>query len=152
MKRFFDKTKRNPETGCLEWTAARDSTGYGSFKLDGEKVNAHRVAWRLAYGPVPAGLDVCHHCDNRLCVEPNHLFVGTRAENVADAVKKGRHSTTAGSLRGTRNPKARLNEVAVRVIRHFHAKGVSQRKLARLHGVDHKTISFIVHRKTWTHV
>ena len=146
MQRFYDKTKRNPTTGCLEWTACTRG-GYGLIKVDGKHVNAHRVAWELAYGPIPAGLWVLHRCDNPACVEPSHLFLGTPADNTRDAMTK-RRLVNPPSPRG----RGKLNPVAVRVIRYFHAKGVSQRKLARLHGVSKSTVGNVVHRKTWAHV
>ena len=146
MKRFFDKTERNRETGCLEWTAAVRTDGYGMLKLGERMVGAHRVAWELAHGPVPEGLCVCHTCDNRLCVEPNHLFLGTNAENLADRDAKERQA------RGTRQGQAKLNEVAVRVIRYMAAKGEPIGKLARLHKVDPKTVREVVQRETWAHV
>ena len=152
MERFWSKTKRNPKTGCLDWTAAIHTEGYGSFKLDGKRQLAHRVAWMFAHGPAPAELCVCHTCDNRLCVNPDHLFLGTKADNTADAIAKGRHSTTVNPLRGEHQPTAKLNEVAVRVIRYMAAKGVTASKLARVHGVGRTTIRRVVARQTWRHV
>jgi hypothetical protein len=78
--------------GCWEWTGALHRNGYGAFKLrDGRQMLAHRFAWELANGAVPEGLNVLHQCDNRRCVRPDHLFVGTQRENIRDMVAKGRH-------------------------------------------------------------
>ena len=76
--------------GCHEWNGATDPQGYGRVNVDGKNSHAHRVAWKLANGPIPEGISVCHRCDNPPCCNVGHLFIGTNADNVADRVAKGR--------------------------------------------------------------
>lgn len=89
VNRFLEKV--NKTESCWTWTAAiRASTGYGVFKIDGITKDAHRMSYELFKGPIPSGMLVCHMCDNRKCVSPNHIFLGTYKDNYNDAVAKGR--------------------------------------------------------------
>lgn len=97
-ERFAAKVHKTD--GCWLWTGATTSTGYGHLTKgghDGRPVKAHRLAYELANGPIPDGLEVCHHCDTPLCVRPDHLFLGTRRENLGDAMRKGRMATGASN-------------------------------------------------------
>lgn len=159
-ERFWEKVEKTD--GCWLWTAGRFGTGYGEFSIDSRPAKAHRVAWELTNGPIPVGLIVCHHCDNRICVRPDHLFLGTVADNSADMVAKhrGRGGRPPGYrrgpnetiLRGARNPTAVLDEVKVAEIRLRLAAGERGLYLAREFGVSASAVSLIKRGKKWRHV
>lgn len=144
--RFWEKVARRGPDECWEWTASRFSpNGYGQFDNQG----AHRVAWELTHGVIPAGSLVCHSCDNPPCVNPAHLFLGSSADNTADMVGKGRWH---GPGQGEQHPNARLTTGAIQAIRIRAKAGETQALLAAEFGVGIAHINRIVHRKTWRHV
>ena len=87
------------DTGCHEWRGTLDGDGYGHLKVGGKTVKAHRLAWTLANGPIPDGLNVLHHCDNPPCCLVAHLFLGTHADNSKDKMAKGRHGHSHNELK-----------------------------------------------------
>lgn len=117
------------------------------MNVDRVPTGAHRISWQLHFGPIPLGMWVLHHCDNPPCVRPDHLFLGTHPENMADRMAKGRNVLSGG--KGERQRSARLTERQVAEIREWAANGVSYHALARLSGVDPKTVQAAVLRKTW---
>ena len=114
--------------------------GYGLLGYKGKTTRAHKLAYELTYGPVPAGLHVLHKCDTPSCVNPDHLYLGTNADNVRDKVAKGR------SLSRERNPSSKLTPEQVELIR---VDKRSQRKIAKDYGVAQTTVCNIKHGRTW---
>lgn len=99
VTRFWSKVDR-PVDGCWEWKAGKFRYGYGAFSLKEKLLKAHRVSYELAYGPIPEGMYVCHHCDNPPCVNPTHLFIGTPQDNMTDKIRKGRLVACPGERNG----------------------------------------------------
>lgn len=144
-ERFWSKVDRSGE--CWLWQGATVTGGYGLFRRDGHNQLAHRVAYELAYGPIPSGLLACHHCDTPACCRPDHLFLGTHDDNARDRDIKKRMPL------GDQRKQAKLCAVDVQEIRRRHAAGEStQGELAQYFGVDRSKISRILARKSWKHV
>jgi hypothetical protein len=103
-----------PDTGCWEWYGAFNNYGYGSIRVDGLRVGAHRASYVAHVGPLPSNMQVLHKCDNPSCVNPDHLFLGTQSDNVYDMVHKGRHihGTTHPNYTGGRKPHSKAYMVA----------------------------------------
>jgi hypothetical protein len=134
-----------PNSGCTLWLASTDTRGYGRLEWNGKQRPAHRLAWEVVHGPVPDGLHVCHKCDVPSCVNPDHLFLGTNAENMADMKRKGR----GRAPRGAENPSAKLTEEAVRAIR-IDSRPATH--IAKDYGVSNVLVGHIKKRKAWKHV
>jgi hypothetical protein len=157
--RFWAKVEQSND--CWEWRGARGAEGYGQMRLAkrgaGSSVRAHRVAWELRNGAVPDGLSVLHSCDNRGCVRPDHLFLGTRADNNRDrdlkgrAAKGARHGThtTPESYRGERQWRAKLTSDDVLRIRSRFAGGATKLGLSREFGVSRRTVRSILSGENW---
>jgi len=171
--RFMAKV-RITET-CWLWIGARNKDGYGWVRV-GRLRRAHRVSYEMFTGPLHSGLSVCHTCDVPLCVNPHHLFLGTPAENVQDAVRKQRMARGDANgarlhperlARGDANPSrlyperrprgesstaAKLTECEVRQIRTLRAAGQKLAAIAAQFGVSHELVSKIARREIWKHV
>lgn len=139
-KPFEQKYLPEPNTGCWLWTAGWDRYGYGMLAGN---VKAHRRSYELHVGEIPAGLCVCHKCDTPACVNPDHLFLGSNRDNVADMRAKGR------AIQGEAVHKAKLTEANVREIL---ASLLPCHELASLYGVSDTAISYIKLGKTWRSV
>lgn len=144
-ERFWAKVDRSGE--CWAWTGYRMPSGHGLFGRGGRgngMALAHRVSWELHYGPIPEGMKVCHHCDHGWCVRPDHLFLGTQADNLADMRAKGRGR---GAPRGSAHPKSRLTEAQARYIK---GSGRTLRDLAAEYGVSATSIRHIKIGRSWS--
>lgn len=151
LDRFWDKV--NKTDTCWEWTAPLNASGYGVLAFRKPKgwgyVFAHRFAFEALVSEIPPNMCVCHKCDNRKCVNPDHLFLGTQAENTADRDNKGRHVALKGENHGC----AYLNEDTVREIIQVYASGnYTQKELGLKFGTTTWNIHRIVKRKTWKHL
>lgn len=165
-KRFWSKINKNGSNGCWEWLDKVDFDGYGRFTVgslvDNTKkcVRAHRFSYELSNGSIPKGLLVCHKCDNRKCVNPDHLFLGTQKDNVNDAIAKNRFVFNTKYLTpdkfcfysGERNPQAKLSNEDVVEIRNLSASGWSTKSLSHKFNVSTYTITEVVRKKRFRNV
>lgn len=130
------------ESGCWIWMLALGRHGYGSIKHQGKMLKSHRVSWMVYRGAIPDGIKVLHTCDIRCCINPDHLFLGTQADNVADMIKKKR----AANVDGERNPNAKLTAEQVLEIR--KCSGTHQ-SIGDRYGVGKSIIGYIKNRDNW---
>jgi hypothetical protein len=145
VKRFCSKVDFSGD-GCWPWLGGHDHYGYGKFRIN-EKVSlrASRIAVQLSRGPIPNGMHVLHTCDNRCCVNPSHLFLGTNRDNVRDRVAKRRN----GDHKGVKNGRSKLTAEQVDSIRTEYRPRASYVKFARRYGVSASTIRNIVKGRNW---
>ena len=132
---------------CWLWTGALNH-GYGWMAIAGTQMMTHRVSYLLHHGDLPDGAAICHHCDNPPCVNPEHLYAGDQATNVADMVTRERLVNPQGEAHG----KARLTVDQVRTLRSMYAEGgATQVELSAIYGINQAHISRIIRRKAWNH-
>lgn len=147
---FWDRSDLDPITNCWVWRMAKNPSGYGAMRFEGKNLRPHRAAYFCAnkIKALPTTTDICHRCDNRLCVNPAHLFAGTRAENMADCIAKGRFSPVP-ILAGEASPNSKLTADQVRAIRSDPRPASAAAKDL---GVTKATINSIRRRATWKSV
>lgn len=166
--RFWAKVDKSGD--CWLWQSSVNPKGYGDFHAQKRTILAHRFAWIITRGPIPAGLYVCHHCDNPPCVNPDHLWVGTPADNQRDMALKGRSAKGERSgmrLHPERNPnrlypgnsphgskahKAKLTEEDVLRIRELAGRGMPVNHIADMFPVSRRAIRAILDGKNWRHL
>jgi len=147
MKRFHSKYKEKSLDECWEWIGSNpNQDGYGIFYYENTQDMAHRMSWMVTHNRIlEAGEVVCHHCDNPICVNPKHLFVGTQTDNIKDMVQKGRQRSHKGEL----NNKSILNEKKVKEIKSRRRDGVTYKSLAKEFSVSEGCINHIINGRHW---
>lgn len=168
ISRFWsmvDKNGPEPENAqelgrCWIWIGKSINRGYGAMYVSERNIGSHRVSYLINYGVDPLKLCVCHRCDNRMCVNPEHLFLGTTQENTADRHRKGRSASGAGNGRvlhpdsypvGTEHKMSKVNDDIIRTIRDHQGK-LTSRQTAAIFGLEKTQVLRIWRRKCWKHV
>ena len=142
-------TYPEPMSGCWLWTGSTTGAGkYGGLQADGRLQRSHRLQWERFNGPIPKGLLVCHHCDTPLCVNPDHLFLGTYADNRKDSIKKGRFHTYSNA-KGKARYWSKFTADKIRTIRNDGRIG---KVIALEYGMSKSAINRIKARTTWPHI
>lgn len=179
--KFWARVAVGSSDTCWPWLGKDITThGYGRCHYAGHSVIASRVAFYLATGTNPTGMCVCHHCDNPICCNPSHLFLGTQSDNVRDSIRKGRQRHLRGAAhwtakfkgtdkmkwkitdkrrldpnvraRGEKQGSAIFSDDLIKVIRRWYSFGLTQMRIAEFFGCNRSTIGYIVRHKAWQHV
>lgn len=146
-ERFWRYVAKGEGDDCWLWTGRRDTCGYGRWRTVGERsIAAHRLVYIMATGEIPPGLCVCHHCDTPACVRPDHLFLGTPADNARDRDNKGRRRPPRGALNG----RAKLSAAdAAHIRERIAVPGTNGAAIAREYGVSRQTVHRIAKGEGW---
>lgn len=143
----FEKYIFYSPDGCWYWTSDMNQSGYGRIFVNGIATLAHRFSYSINVDDIHVGLQVLHKCDNRLCVNPYHLFLGTNDDNMKDKVKKGR------SQKGEKHPRCKVTTEAVIQIRKMFEDGIRVSHITRSNfGLSRSGIQSILEKKTWKHI
>lgn len=146
-QRFWARVRRGPD--CWEWIGSLSDKGYGRLLADGKTRPAHRLSWELNFGAIPPGLLVCHKCDNRRCVRPEHLFLGTERDNSRDRQAKGRTRGGWVGEGGERHPRARYSNQQISEVRRLLGQGARPTAAASETGVSLATVYAVRQGKQW---
>ena len=145
IDRFWSKVDKTAANGCWEWTAAKHKDGYGIFWVDNTVFLSHRISAKYFANLNIDNLCICHSCDNPSCVNPQHLFAGTQADNVKDMDNKGRRH----NRKGINNGRAKLSENDIKDIQ---TKQLSYKEYMKKYNISNKTVYNIWNNITWTHI
>lgn len=149
QQRFWSNVNKSHPDSCWEWQGVINSNGYGTLKVGQRAWLATRLLWTWLHGEIPQGMCVLHKCDNPPCVNPDHLFLGTRKDNYDDMVAKGRLNRARGEHQGS----AKMTADKVRELRRLYEKeGKTQIEISGIMGIHQTTVSRIIERRTWKHV
>lgn len=143
---FFKKVVK--KKGCWDWNAKKNKNGYGSMRFRGKNMNAHRVSWIIHTGIEPNELSVCHTCDNRICCNPEHLFLGTAKDNVHDMIRKGRKNP----LKGSNCPWAKLTENDIVSMLKLFEEGHTNAYVGKIYGIHGASAGEIKRGEIWGHI
>jgi len=134
----------NIELGrCWEWTGRLNPSGYGDYGSRSRHMFAHRLSWTISNGNIPDGFQILHSCDNRICVNPMHLFLGTNYDNVLDRERKGR----GNQVKGEKHHKCKITDIQVIELRENYASGlVTQRQLSKKYGISQAHVGRIIRK------
>ena len=141
LDNLFDRCSPEPNSGCWIWLGAMESGGYGSVRVGRDVMRAHRLSYRLAKGPVEGGF-VLHHCDNRLCINPDHLYLGTKLDNARDRERRGR-----GADRSLKNNGRAVVDPSI--VAEIRASSATEKTLAQQYGIARSTVGRIRRMETW---
>lgn len=151
LARLLAKSIESP-SGCMLWTGAKSSSGYGQLRVDGRIIQTHRLSYEIHVGPIPRGLEICHRCDTPACWEPTHLFEGTHTANMRDMQTKGRRRSDDVLPYGESHHDAKMTVARIQQLRSMRAIGATYKQLMAVFGISKSTVADICNRRTWRHV
>lgn len=150
-ERFLLKIHKTKD--CWLWVGAKMGSGYGVMRdSDQSMQGAHRISYKLYKGDIPKDKIICHTCDNKSCVNPDHLFLGTQSDNMQDMHKKGRANFGGRNQTGKNNNAVKVTEDQVITIKKLHKQKIKQADIAKITGVSRPNVWCIVHGKSWNHI